>query len=269
MPTATITPEVMPSEISVPSVPPAPSIQQINALHASATADATAACQLGESATRKAILLGLKLAALKEATPHGQWESLFSSGMKRVGKSNGTHVSHLIEFDRKTATRYISVAAQILSQRLSADQSAALMQLAASPQTTDLGGAEAQLLDEVVPEKSLRQLYLTMGIVKPTRREAYAMQEAEETHAPEPPPEKRPPTLAEQRQQRRDEARKFWFGTRDAGMTHQDSLLMSLLDEARNAAEAQLNHLSKQDLTEVETTLKDLLKITKHLIAEL
>lgn len=250
--------------------PIVPSIAEINSLHAAATEDAAHAKLLGESATRKAILLGLKLTTLKQATPHGQWEGLFASGQKRVGKSNANHGSHLLSFDSRTALKYISVAAQLMSQRLSSDQSAALMQLANRPGSTDFSDGESSFIDEVVPEKSLRQLYLSMGIVKPTQREAYAMSAEDDaaTRKPDPKPEKGPLTLAEQRQMRRDNARLHWFGTTTPGMTNEkSSLLKTLMDEARNLAESHLSHLKRQDLIEVETTLKDLLKHTKQLIA--
>jgi hypothetical protein len=266
--------EVMPEDSSLlSSVSPSSvsdSIQEINALHASATTLADQARALGETATRKAILLGLKLTALKEATPHGQWENLFASGARRVGKANVAHVQHLLEFDHTTARRYISVAANLMSQRLSSEQSAALMQLAARPETTDLSPSEASFLDEVVPEKSLRQLYLSMGIVKPTKMEQRHLDDAgDSARVPDPPkPPKRKLTLAEEAQLRKDLARKFWFGTLTPGMVDRLSILHQLNQESNNPAESQLNYLSKTDLAEVETTLRDLLKITKHLLSE-
>jgi hypothetical protein len=249
---------------------PQSAIPEINALHHAATTLADQARVLGECATRKAILLGLKLAALKDATPHGQWESLFASGMRRVGKPNASHVAHLIDFAEVTARRYIAVAANLMSQRLSGEQSAALMELAARPATNDLEPAEITFLDDVMPEKSLRRLYLNLGIVKPTIKEQRRMQFEEEMaqRPPEPPREKRQPTLAESWQLKKDAARLYWFGTRDAGMVDPGSLVMQMINEARNPAENHLLHLGKQDLIELETTLKDILKITKQLIAE-
>lgn len=255
---------------SVPSVPLVPSIPEINALHREASYLADLARAVGSTATHKAILIGLKLSALKEATPHGQWESLFASGAKRTGKPNAKHDSHLLEFDSRTACNYISVAAQMISQRLTAEQSAALMELARRPDGGDLGEAETSFLDELVPEKSLRQLYLSMGIIKPTRREAYAMDAGEWTAAPAGDAEKTPRrcSLAEAMQARKDAARRDWFGIVDAGMVKPGSVMGYLRAEASNPAEAQLNHLSKPDLIEIEETLKPLLKLCKQLIAE-
>lgn len=270
-PTATTIPvEVLPAEsLAAPSTSFVPSIEEINALHHAASAEAEQAKALGESATRKAILLGLKLSALKTATPHGQWESLFASGQKRVGKPNVNHGCHLLDFGFETARRYISVAANLMSQRLTAEQSAALMEIAARPETVDLSPAEASFLDEVVPEKSLRQLYLSMGIVRPTKKEAFALaaQEDATTHAPPPPKKKGPMSLAEQRKAKRDEARLYWFGSTSPGMVGKNSLMLSLIEEAKNPAECQLHLLSAEDLAEVETTLKDVLKVIKTIKA--
>jgi hypothetical protein len=196
--------EVMPNEsLTLPSPPldPKATIQAINVLHAAATAAADQARALGETATRKAILTGLKLSALKENTPHGQWESLFAGELKHVGKSNRTHVSDLLQFDVRTARRYISVAANLISQRLTSEQSAALMQLAARPETTDLTAGECAFLDDLVPEKSLRHLYLSMGIIKPTRMEQRHLEDDSDCRMPDPPkPPKRKLTLAEAHQ---------------------------------------------------------------------
>lgn len=255
---------VLPSGISSPSIP------EINALHHAATALADQARVLGEGAARKAILLGLKLAALKDATPHGQWESLFASGMRRVGKPNADRVPHLLEFDEKTARNYIAVAANLMSQRLSGEQSAALMELAARPAAQDLEPLEITFLEEVMPEKSLRRLYLNLGIVKPTLKELRHMHFEEEMAArpPEPPREKRQPTLAEGLQLKKDAARLYWFGTRAAGMVDPGSLVMQMINESRNPAENHLLYLCKQDLLELEITLRDILKITKRLVSE-
>lgn len=269
-PVTTVSVEVLSSSLTQTALTdPAVVIQQINLLHQDATACADQARALGESATRKAILLGLKLTALKEATPHGKWENLFAGELKQVGKPNRTHVSVLLNFDIRTARRYIAVAAKLMSQRLTSEQSAVLMSIAARPETSDLTPAEASFLEEVTPEKSLRQLYLSMGIVKPTKKEAYAMGAEEDAAArlPEPPKPKRPPTLAEQRQMRKDAAREFWFGTTSAGMTSPGSMLMHLMDESRNPAESHLNHLNKSDLSDIELTLRSLLKIIKSLTA--
>ena len=83
--TLVICPEVLnPQAAIINPQSRAATIEQINTLHHEATYLAELARDVGAAATRKAILLGLKLAALKDATPHGQWESLFASGQRRV-----------------------------------------------------------------------------------------------------------------------------------------------------------------------------------------
>lgn len=240
-------------------------IEHINTLHADATELAGQARAMGECATRKAIMAGLKLAALKEATPHGQWESLFSSGQKRVKSSNGDRGRHLLNFSRDTARNYIAVAANMMAQRLSGEQSEALMQLAWREEGEDLSAHEISFLDDVTPEKSLRQLYLNLGIVKPTRRELYAMGAEEDAagRMPDPPRPDRPPTLTEQMAMKRSDAREYWFGSQQPGMVGRGALLHRLMQEAKHPVESQLNFLTKPDLAEVESTLRELLKIVK------
>ena len=74
------------------SISPAALVEGINGHHARAQNDAAHAKAFGASAVKSATLAGLMLVELKAATPHGQWEQLFTSGQKRVGKSNATHV---------------------------------------------------------------------------------------------------------------------------------------------------------------------------------
>ncbi len=254
---------------SLPSLPSVPSIPEINALHQEATALAGQARALADSAKNKAILLGLKLTVLKEATPHGQWEALFASGPRRVGKANDARVQYF-DFSQDSARRYIAVAANLMSQRLTSEQSAALMQLASQPQTVDLTPDEITFLDEVTPEKSLRQLYLNLGIISPTIKEARAMAAVEDNacRLPDAPKEKRAASPSAALQLKKAAARVHWFGTQAAGMVNPASLLHRLMDEARNPALNHLHLLHRADLSEIEITLKDLLKITKALLAE-
>jgi hypothetical protein len=244
-----------------------PSISELNSLHLEATTAAEQAKQLGEFATRKAIILGLKLAQLKEATPHGQWEALFASGKKRLKSPNVKHVGHLLQFSHQTARNYIAVAANLMAQRLTSEQSAALIQLASSPTEAaqDLKPAEIKFLEDLMPERSLRHLYINLGIIKPTVRELRAMEEMPQ-HVKEKKPTA-PPTLAEIEQLKNDNARVFWFGCKDAGMIEPDSLHHQLIEEARDPMKANLRRLTRQDLLEVETTLKDLLKVTRLLLS--
>lgn len=246
---------------------PTPSIPELNSLHLEATTAAEQAKQLGEFATRKAIILGLKLAQLKEATPHGQWEALFVSGQGKGRKPNRQLVGDLINFSISTAKNYIAVAANLMAQRLTSEQSAALIQLASSPTEAaqDLKPAEIQFLEDLMPERSLRHLYINLGIIKPTVREMRAMEEMPQHVKKEKPTA--PPTLAEIEQLKNDNARVFWFGCKDPGMIEPDSLHHALMDEARDPIKANLRRLSRQDLLEVEQTLKDVLKVTRLLLS--
>lgn len=234
-----------------------------NCVLAKEQADQAAA--LGRSAAAYATVAGLQLIQLKKNTPHGQWEAMFTSGQKRVGKSNGEHVRHL-EFGRDTARNYIALATKLTSKKFQPEELQVLMALSNGAPVDE---AAAKLLDEIIPAKTLRQIYLELGIVKPTPKEAFALaaQEDATTHAPPPPKKKGPMSLAEQRKAKRDEARLYWFGSTSPGMVGKNSLMLSLIEEAKNPAECQLHLLSAEDLAEVETTLKDVLKVIKTIKA--
>ena len=245
-------------------------VTSINALHAQASTLADEARAKANAATQMALVIGLKLTALKAATPHGKWESLFKSGMKRVGKSNANHGCHL-EFSMETARKYIAVAAEITNRRLTPEQSQSINQIAAADQ---IGAAEAELLAEITPAETLRQLYLQMGIVKPTRREALAMAslaqhttEDDANPAAKQEPEKpaTAPTIAERIASKKNEARTFWFGTTKSGTT-KDSLFTLLSYETRSGKSGRLSHLPKDDLVALADLLKDLHTLTSEII---
>ena len=238
----------------------------INANHELAQDKAAQAKALGDSAVGHAILAGLQLVQLKEQTPHGKWEALFTSGAKRIGKaaqkSNGTHVTHLLKFDRKTASRYIAVATQLVSRKLQPEQSAVLMALASGAPLSDESIA---LLDEITPPKSLRQTYLELGIVKPTPKEAAWLAAA----PAEPPAEKdgkSPITKAATKlRSARESARREWFGTEKAGRVEPGSPVGLVLNELKDPAKGTLRLLSKADLEKIAEEFRSLAKrATEH-----
>lgn len=236
--------EVLLPAAATPAADPAALIEGINGLHREATALASQARELGDSATRKAILLGLRLIQLREATPHGQWESLFSSGQKRVGKANATHAWHL-DFSAETARRYIAVTTRLTAQKLLPEQSAALMAIGHAGEPTE---AECALLDELVPAKSLRQLQIEMGIIKPTPKELAAMTAGDDAahHAPAKP--EKPLSPADELARDRDRARESWFGTPKIGSISPGSILSIIQLELDHPKVGTLHLLRKADL---------------------
>jgi hypothetical protein len=235
-----------PVEVLAPETPALPAaasiIPLINANHARAQQDAAQARALGESAVRHAILAGLQLVQLKDATPHGQWEALFASGQKRLKNSNVAHVQHL-KMDHSTARRYIAVATQLVSRKLQPEQSAALMALAAGAPADD---SAAALLDEITPPKSLRQTYLELGIVKPTPKEA-AWLSAEPASNPADPAAPQP-TPAARLRSLSESARRDWFGDAEPGCCAPGSPVALMETELNHPARGTLRLLSKEDL---------------------
>lgn len=224
---------------AVKPLDPSGLIRAINDHHAKAENDAAHARAYGESAVRSAILAGLQLVELKAATPHGQWEILFSSGMKRVKGANVAHVQHL-DFDFTTARRYIAVATQLVAKKLQPEQSAVLMELARGGGMTPDAAA---LLDEITPPKSLRQTYLELGIVKPTPKEAAWLSAEPAGDAAE---EK--PSAATKLRSAKDSARIDWYGTHKAGRVEPGSIVAMISTEVSDPARGSMRLLSKADL---------------------
>lgn len=240
------------------------SISGINALHHAATGLAEEARAKANAATQMALLIGLKLTALKAATPHGQWESLFKGAEKRVGKANGNHGSHL-DFTREIARRYIAVTAEIINRRLTPEQAQALQHIALA---TELSPADAELLTDITPPETLRQLYLQLGIVKPTRRELLAMtQPLNEEEEEEPKPEA-PLTPAQRMAQKRDEARSYWFGTKVPDRIA-PGFIMAIQQELNQPEQGRLHYLSKEDIHTMEDLVTQLHKRLKKLKTEI
>lgn len=247
------------------TIPAADTIPQINALHTAATQLAEEARAKANAATSMALLIGLKLTALKAATPHGQWEKLFKSEEKGMRNANRKHVSDLIKFDVRTARNYIAVTAEVMNRRLTAEQAQALQQIALAEQ---LAPAEAALLEEITPPESLRQLYLQMGIVKPTRREAHAMASHDAAaHYDRTPPSEPPaaPSIASKIEAKQKEARHYWFGTEKTGYTR-DSTYALLEFALREGLTGRFSRMSHPDLSLLHDLFADLAKQTQTLL---
>jgi hypothetical protein len=240
-------------------------IPGINQLHHAATQLAEEARTKANAATQMALLIGLKLIALKAATPHGQWEKLFKSAARRVGKPNIDHGQHL-EMDNTTARKYIAVATEIINRRLTPEHAQALQHIAAAPA---LEKADAALLEEITPPETLRQLYLQMGIVKPTRKELHAMTAPlREEEGPEEPQDKTPLTPAQRIAQKRDEARHYWFGTTNPEHVA-PGFIMAIQQELNQPEKGRLHYLAKDDLHTMEELLAQLLKRIKKIKTEI
>lgn len=241
-------------------------IPSINTLHAAATQLAEEARAKANAATQMALVIGLKLIALKANTPHGQWEKFFKGAERRVGKqSNDAHVRHL-EFGIDTARRYIAVATEITARRLSPEQAQALQHIAASDQ---LGQAEAALLEEITPPETLRQLYLQMGIVKPTKKELHALTAPQRPEKEEPTEPPAPLSPAQRLALKRDEARSYWFGTTQPESIGLGSFLMSVQQELNQPEQGRLHYLAKADLITMADLLSQLLTRVKKITKEI
>jgi hypothetical protein len=240
-------------------------IPTINTLHAAATQLAEEARAKANAATQMALVIGLKLIALKSATPHGQWEKLFSSSMRRVGKSNESHVTHL-EFPIETARRYIAVATEITLRIKKPEQAQAIQHIAASDQ---LAPAEAALLEEITPPETLRQLYLQMGIVKPTKKELHALTAPQRPEKEEPTEPPAPLSPAQRLALKRDEARSYWFGSTAPDTISLGSFLMACQQELNQPEQGRLHYLEKADLLTMADFLSQLLTRVKKITKEI
>jgi hypothetical protein len=226
-------------------------ISAINANHTAAQADAALAAAAGKSAVCRALVAGLQLIQLREATPHGQWESLFASAEKRLKSPNVNHGCHL-EIGFETARRYIAVATALVTKKLEPEQSQALMALATGAEADE---AAQHLLDEITPPKSLRQTYLELGIVKPTPKEA-AWLSAEP--AADPAGEK--PSATSKLRSAKDSARIDWFGTHKAGRVEPGSIVDMLATEVSDPARGTMRLLSKADLEQLADLFRNAAK---------
>lgn len=156
--------------------PPASAIAAINALHRKAQAVAGEARAKTEEAAHLAILVGLRLRALRPTVAHGGWEKLFTSAARRLNgetpnkkpSANAQHVAHF-EFSEASARNYISAAEGVLEHRLTRKKALALQGLAGKD---TLAEADKKLLNEASRGETLRQLYLDLKIIRPTQAES-------------------------------------------------------------------------------------------------
>lgn len=130
-------------------------VASINSLHASATAWAGQARDLAERAAHTAILIGLRLRAIKAETPHGEWGKLFGA--------------EGFDFTERTAHRYMQAAEQVMAQRLTGKKARAVESLALKD---SLDESDRALLNEATHGQTYRQLLLDLEIIRPTQDEA-------------------------------------------------------------------------------------------------
>lgn len=163
----TVTAEVLPPETEAPKA----EIAACNALHTLVTGRAAEARRIGEMACYYAVLLGAKLNALKEATPHGGWEVLFTNG--KAKKLKGGEVDSNPErsgfaFSSDTALNYMKAATGALkTPGLAAKARQEILTLAAAEEIPEeLPEAAAKALDSATKGKTLRQLYIDLGVMR-------------------------------------------------------------------------------------------------------
>ena len=253
--------DVSTTEIIASSPLAIPTVDELNTLHQQVSSMADEARLKACGAAQTAIVLGCKLGILRDNTPHGEWEKLFKGSERRIKSPNANHGCHL-DFSPETARKYIAVATQIQQQRLSPESAKALREVA---QRQELCDADRQFLDSITPTETLRQLYLEMGIVRPTKREAMHL-EAPPVTEPEKPKKKL--TLAEQHNLKKAEAREFWFGTTTEGRVNRGSIISAFEAELHNPVSGRLHLLCEDDLAVMQDYLTRLLAQIKTHMSE-
>ena len=178
------------------------SIPEINQFHRRATGAAEAARRHSEEACHYALLAGTRLEQLRDSTPHGQWETMFSEG-RLLTNPNQTGEWFGFEFSARTALKYMEAAKRIrMEQSMSGIAQKKLIAIADGPELDESGRA---FLDKLTAGRSLRQLYLDLEII----------------HAPAPKekPEKSaveiPRVQKSQEQAKLEEAREFFYVWRE------------------------------------------------------
>lgn len=136
-------------------------IQDINLLHHQATGAAEAARAKAEEAAHFALLAGTRLEQLREATPHGEWGTLFS-GRKNPNSAQIGECAEF-EFSQDTAARYIEVAKRIRLERgMSGKAQKQLATIASAPEIDD---SAREFLNKLTKGQTLRQLYLDLEVI--------------------------------------------------------------------------------------------------------
>jgi hypothetical protein len=159
--------EVLAPEADLPKA----EITACNALHTLVTGRAVEARKAAETACHYAVLLGIKLKALKAATPHGGWEVLFTNG--KTKKLAGGEVKPNPErsgfaFSSDTALNYIKAGEGALARPgLPAAAKKAILALASKEEVPDtLPAAASKALDKATAGATLRQLYIDLDIMR-------------------------------------------------------------------------------------------------------
>lgn len=163
----TVTAEVLAPETEAPRA----EIAACNALHTMVTGRAAEARKVAETACHYAVLLGTKLNAMKAATPHGGWEALFASGARRLksaGSEGANAARDTFAFSTETALRYMKAATGALkTPGLAAKARQEILTLAAAEEIPEeLPEAAAKALDSATKGKTLRQLYIDLGVMR-------------------------------------------------------------------------------------------------------
>jgi hypothetical protein len=155
------------NELEVLAPAPVAEIASCNALHTLVTGRAAEARRIGETACHYAVLLGCKLKALKEATPHGGWLQLFS-GRKLSDRAPANSARAEFGFSPDTADRYMKAASGALNTPgLAVKAQKVILALASEEEIPDtLPEAAAQALDSATKGKTLRQLYIDLGVIR-------------------------------------------------------------------------------------------------------
>jgi integrase len=137
-------------------------VTEINQFHRRATGAADAARRASEEACHYALLAGTRLEQLRDSTPHGQWEGMFSDGNLIANRThNGECVG--FEFSSRTASRYMEAAKRIrMEQSMSGIAQKKLIAIADAPELDDTSRA---FLDKLTAGRTLRQLYLDLEII--------------------------------------------------------------------------------------------------------
>lgn len=156
-----------------PAISVEKAIEECNRLHQLTERTADTAAKLTTTAAHLAVMLGLQLRALKAATPHGGWEILFGD--------SGSKSEPRFRFTSRTARKYMSAAEGALERPgLSAKHRDLLLSVGASVGNGDTSALadtdsvlDLQLTEEATEAlgaatrgKTLRQLYLDLGIIK-------------------------------------------------------------------------------------------------------
>lgn len=138
---------------------PQEEVEICNQMHKEISDRAERARIENERTCHYAVIFGLRLQAMKEKTPHGQWGKMFKD-RKSKGKDSRT----VFKFSQDTATRYMNAAEGALNRPG--------LSRAAAKRIRALGVSEPKLLtdeqhndlDKATRGETLTQLYIDLGL---------------------------------------------------------------------------------------------------------